>query len=407
MPKCPSQVNVVQQILPTINSSNYCSGANLSCDAFGNIVRINFVKYPLRKTIPKNIWILSELETLVISSSSLRGEIPNSIGGLKQLTVLNLYDNALNGNIPDSVCNLKRLKSFTLKYNRLSGNFPPCIGNMTTLVNLVMSYNNLSGLLPSMFYLSNLKLISFYSNFLSGPLPDLPLQTTQFHFSFNNFSGSIPENYKNLIQLQEFWVDSNNLSGAFSDDLFDKMKMIKEILVGGNNFVGSIPSSICSNSLNYTNFSSNLFTGKIPSCLSKLPTLTSVSFDSNRLSGPIPIFSNNTICNASKNLDLCVFPGNSPTCGVAELCLTDCALMNAWTSVIKASNCCKQKYVRCKNGEITKLYLSSLGLNGTIPDLTSLKSLKHLDLSRNRLTGIVPSQLGKLTKLVYLFVLPF
>ena len=52
---------------------------------------------------------------------------------------------------------------------------------------------------------------------------------------------------------------------------------------------------------------------------------------------------------------------------------------------------------------VTKLYLHSKGLSGTIPsELGGMSSLTHLYLHRNKLTGAIPAELSSLSSLEWL-----
>jgi len=57
--------------------------------------------------------------------------------------------------------------------------------------------------------------------------------------------------------------------------------------------------------------------------------------------------------------------------------------------------------VTCVNGHITQISLRDMGLVGTIPSLTNLKRLTHLDLGGNHLSGELPA-LDELSSLQYL-----
>ena len=74
--------------------------------------------------------------------------------------------------------------------------------------------------------------------------------------------------------------------------------------------------------------------------------------------------------------------------GIAENRIYD---LNLWKP-----NCCKPSL--CSSTGITELYLQDFNLTGSIPDFY-LPELQVLSLSRNNLSGTIPSSLGKLFQL--------
>ncbi|GKF45865.1 MDIS1-interacting receptor like kinase 2-like protein [Tanacetum coccineum] len=81
-------------------------------------------------------------------------------------------------------------------------------------------------------------------------------------------------------------------------------------------------------------------------------------------------------------------------------------ILPSWTQEDqKAVSPCNWHGVSCnEQGSINKLNLSSSGLNGTLDhfSFSSFPNLGYLSLGSNNFSGIIPSEIGQLSKLVYL-----
>jgi hypothetical protein len=134
-------------------------------------------------------WIRSNdsLTTLVIGGF-LSGAIPEWIGDLSELTILQIIDNKMNGEIPSSIGNLTKLTNLSLRRNNLSGTIPQSIGNLKSLTTqLSLRGNQLSGAIPtSLFKLSGLKNLYLYDNLLTSGLSNIPKNTFDSVFIYNN-----------------------------------------------------------------------------------------------------------------------------------------------------------------------------------------------------------------------------
>ncbi len=85
---------------------------------------------------------------LIVNDNGLSGTLPTSLGDLKSLEWLNLGNNELSGTLPASLGSLTRLQLLALQSNQFSGELPPSLGNLTELRLMQLSNNALSGILP-------------------------------------------------------------------------------------------------------------------------------------------------------------------------------------------------------------------------------------------------------------------
>ncbi|KAJ1385394.1 Leucine-rich repeat [Sesbania bispinosa] len=99
-----------------------------------------------------------------LSNNSLSGEVPREIYMLTGLQSLNLSHNQLVGTISEEIGNLKQLESIDLSSNRLSGEIPQAMSGLYFLGTLNLSYNNFEGKIPSGTQLQSFTNLSFMGN---------------------------------------------------------------------------------------------------------------------------------------------------------------------------------------------------------------------------------------------------
>ncbi|OMP02522.1 hypothetical protein COLO4_11029 [Corchorus olitorius] len=188
-------------------SSNNLSGSlpNLShfedLDVF--ILSNNF----LVGTLPSLLDTCPRLSVIELSSNQFSGPIPGSFFASKTVKNLNLSGNHLTGPIPlqgSRVNELLVMSSYPqmeyldLSANSLTGGLPSEIGNIAALKLLNLADNKLSGELPSeLSKLSYLEYLDLSRNNFKGKIPDkLSTSLNVFNVSYNDLSGSIPENLR-------------------------------------------------------------------------------------------------------------------------------------------------------------------------------------------------------------------
>jgi serine/threonine protein kinase len=175
----------------------------------------------------------------------------------------------------------------------------------------------------------------------------------------------------NCTQLQQLWLDRNNLQGTISTYITNISKSLKVLVLIGNELTGAIPSELgYFTDLTVLQIDNNLLSGNIPDIFGNLRNLSILTLSHNKLSGETP-----------------------QSIGKLEQLIELHFEENDLTGLIPSSlNGCKY---------LTTLNLSSNSLYGAIPqELFSISTLSEgLDLSYNQLTGVIPLDIGRLINL--------
>lgn len=175
------------------DKTNWCSDKPLrewlgvGTDYLGRVTSIDMYYNNTSGSIPMEIGSLPYLESLNICDNNflLTGTIPEEIGKLSRLKYLHLYTWSMTGDIPESLYNLKGLTDLTICEN-ISGEISPKIGNLTNLTHLWLSGND---------------------------------------GATNAFSGKLPKEIFNLVNLNNFTMQGTNLSGSFPQEIGNLKKL--------------------------------------------------------------------------------------------------------------------------------------------------------------------------------------
>ena len=363
-----------------------------------------------------------------------------------RVTALNLSGNLLRGTIPLELAHLTELKTlrlgtlFDLDFgpdNRLHGAIPPALGELTNLEVLDLSGTGVSGRIPTeLGQLTNLVLLGLARNALSGPVPAELGQLANLgdlYLGGNELSGLIPAELGQLANLGYLDLGGNELSGLIPAEL-GQLANLGYLDLGGNELSGMIPAELGQlANLEYLGLGDNELSGSIPPELGQLTKLLYLFIPENSsLSGPIPeeLTKLRLLRDVWLPDDVCVPWGppfdswvdrihgfqqwRCPPAGTpAHLLAADRAALEAlfratggdswefntgwlttkpveqWFGVETAAH-----------GRVARLNLSENGLKGRIPsELGQLANLEYLYLGSNELSGSIPAALGRLTDL--------
>ncbi|GLU08956.1 hypothetical protein SLE2022_258370 [Rubroshorea leprosula] len=455
-----------------VNNNSFMGPFQLPSHPSLNIIGIDISNNQIQGQIPSNISLIFPfVENLLLSGNALGGKIPTWLGGMKFLQILDLSNNQFFGSIPNQLTMGDSLYSLRLSNNNLSGkiaatmfnsqplqylyldrnNFegeisqlssssflevldisnnnllgklPRWIRNLTQLQSLVLSNNYFEGSIPEEFcYNDWLEFLDLSKNNLSGSLPSCsnPLNITHLYLSKNRLNGSLTHSFYNISSLVILDLSQNNLTGGIPKWIgnFSKLSIL---LLKDNHFFGKIPIEVCElKQLSMIDLSHNQLSGFIPSCLSHLTLKPSRQVYFSEVFLSIMISFSELQDQSFKNLRKTTLMMEE----VDELeLLFAIQLSYAKDEVEFTTKRCSYTYeghvlnimsgidLSCNKltglippqmgnlSEIHSLNLSHNNLAGPIPStFSSLKQIESLDLSFNNLNGEIPSQLIELNSL--------
>nr|XP_051209121.1 receptor-like protein EIX2 isoform X2 [Lolium perenne] len=327
----------------------------------------------IHDNIPAEFWTGSPLSELDMSKNRLVGMLPKTLGDL-ELEILDISSNELTGPIPTLP---KTLTSLDLSKNNLSGPLPS--GTEGLMLEVLLLFNNsLSGTIPcSLLQLQELKILDLSNNLLHGTIPNCP------------------QGYRtsNIITLN---LNSNNLSGPFPMFL-QRCREFIFLDLAYNKFSGSLPTWIGSRlpQLALLRLRSNMFSGGIPGQLSRMKGLQYLDIACNDISGNIPESFGNlramTIAPNDSGALFNLFYTGDVTYEIYSSYYTESILVDTKGQQLEYTSGIRY---------MVNIDLSCNRLTGQIPsEIGMLVALKNLNLSWNNVSGIMPQSIGELRAL--------
>jgi len=114
---------------------------------------------------------------------------------------------------------------------------------------LGLSDNQFGGILVDTFAeLVNLESIDIANNEVKGSIPPSLFEAPKIrliYLSNNQMTGPLPNNYGSASDLRDLYLDGNNLTGEIPGIQEGQLPNLNEFLLQDNDFVGSMPDSIC------------------------------------------------------------------------------------------------------------------------------------------------------------------
>ncbi|KAJ7949603.1 Leucine-rich receptor-like kinase family protein [Quillaja saponaria] len=390
-------------------------------DSLGHLTHLKLASAGFVGSIPCELQNLSSLQTLDLSwNQNLTANDLQWLSHLSSLRYLNLERVDLSQAV-DWLQSINKIIPHLVELNLAECSLPkinilPRINSSTTLKVLDLSRNNLtSSTLPWVFNVSQ-NLIDLYlsETWLQGHIPEalgnmISLET--LYLDSNQLEGGIPKFFQNICGLKDLFLYSNKLSG----DLYESLrqlscseKTIIKLDLSSNSFIGSLPDFERFSSLKSLFLQNNSLTGFFPRYFGNLPHLSFLDLGSNELSGSLPDFiglPSLTFLDISNN-QLNGSITEAQLSKLHNLSYLDVShnLLSSLKSLDLQSNNLTEFFPKYFGNlpHLSKLFVGSNKLRGSLPDFIELPSLKSLDISNNQLNGTILSIIGQLSSLTYL-----
>ncbi|KAJ9557357.1 hypothetical protein OSB04_011971 [Centaurea solstitialis] len=353
--------------------------------------------------IPADYGRLSRLTFLHLGGNDLRGFVPRELGNLTSLNELLLgYFNQFSGGIPAEFGGMVRLVHLDLSNCGLEGEIPKELGNLTNLDTLFLQTNRLVGLIPfELGNLVNLKYLDLSNNQIAGEVPPelsalkelriLNLFINRLHGDISMFVAELPN-----LEVLNLW--DNNFTGIIPPNL-GRNGRLKQLDLSTNKLTGVIPKFLCfGRKLETLILFNNFLFGSLPDDLGKCRSLGRVRLGQNYLSGSLPngflYLPELSLVELQNNyLAGLMLEGSNPNVNsrLAQLNLSN----NRLSGVLPASI--------GNFSEIKILLLDGNKLSGEVPpEIGGLRSVLKMDLSRNKFSGGIPPEIARCSSLTYL-----
>jgi hypothetical protein len=335
-----------------------------------HVAELNLESRRLRGPLPPELFTnLPYLVDLNLPTNRINGTLPAEIGCLSSLVHLGLKVNTITGSIPKTIANLTNLVHLSIDWNNLSGTIPPDIWtNLTKLNVILLSQNALTGTIPDVFWPQvELREAYFSFNHLEGSLPRSLGNPKIYYLDFdsNYLTGTIPDEYENLILMGFLGMHNNLLTGTLPA-YFNDLRYLRYLYLHNNQITGTLPRNMTGmRTLDYFEVGTNFFSGTIPNSLGQLTQLRYFYVNNNYLSGSLPRSMSNIVA-------------------LKALLVHYNFLGGSIENVFNAS----------KQGRLETIEVSSNQLTGTLPDeLFSLPRLDTLIAVSNCFRGSLPDSI--------------
>lgn len=325
--------------------------------------------------------------SLDLAGLGVTGSLPSSLDRLDRLRVLNLSGNSFHGAVPPELLRMPRLRVLDLSRNNLSGVLSGAgsgpsssAGSTSGIKHLDVSFNGLTSLRPDVFQgLPLLRKFSAESNQLTGVLPGSSLSSCS--------------------ELEYLNMANNSLHGTLGSTNFSRLTRLGALHLGWNRFHGRLPASLSRcRELRVVNLRRNSLSGPVPSSFRRLRALTFFDVGDNSISGVAQALRVLQECPRLAVLILTTnFKGEEMPGAAAGirgfpslrlLGIANCALHGAVPPWLRTS------------ARLSVLDLSWNRLTGRIPPwLGGFEAVYRIDLSSNALTGEIPRSLTRLRSL--------
>ncbi|MED6173922.1 hypothetical protein PIB30_064250 [Stylosanthes scabra] len=319
---------------------------------------------------------------------------------MQSLERLDLSHNQIKGGDLEPFANICTLSSLSVLHNSLAEDLESILHNLSagcvshSLQELDLSFNQITGSIPddlSMF--QSLKRLFLSQNQLRGKLPEnirLPSQLEALSISWNSIEGGIPNSFGNICSLESLDLSYNIMTGELPDAIHHLSRCsrysLQDLDLRNNKFNGALPDISIFPSLKALYLSENKLNGKVPKGIQFPSQLEALVMNSNTLEGVI----RDSQLHSLSKLKVLDLSGNSfilkispdwiPPFQLQVMMLQHCMLgpyLPKWLQT--------QKYLK-------QLDISNAGISDITPKwFWALSTRLHkMNISYNNLTGIIP-----------------
>ncbi|KAM4113366.1 hypothetical protein ACJW30_05G215600 [Castanea mollissima] len=424
--------NISSHLIPGLTSLKHIDlGNNLFDGNIGtmlpNILNLKLSNNTLSGSLPSSIGNMSLLRAFSVSFNNFFGEVPKELlAGCSNLMTMELSNNNFDGHLLSSDFNSTMLQALMINDNSFSGAISNELSQWPYLSFLEVSNNNMSGKIstwicnqtsfasfPSLLLGNNyfegeivcetapFMILDISHNFLSGPLPSWSSNALRYlNLKENKFSGSIPEAFLNISEIEILDISDNKLSGIIPSAI-GKLSNLRILLLRGNRWNGTIPTQLCQlEKISLMDLSRNFFSGTLPHCFQHIASdLTQYFGAAHSVFLGFLTYRNEDVHNSGLVESQYKF--------IEVNFVTKYRLSSYKGSILRFMSgldfSCNNLTgaIPCELGQlqgIRALNLSHNQFTGSIPEtFSNLTELESLDLSHNRLSGKIPPQLIRLT----------
>ncbi|XP_028054750.1 receptor-like protein EIX1 [Camellia sinensis] len=354
-------------------NSNHLEGLVFAAH-LSNLSRLQFLDLSLNSLVLKfnSGWIPPfHLDTIRLRSCKLGPHFPKWLQTQKNVSVLDISAAGISATIPSWFWDLSpRMRLLNISYNHINGIMPDLSLKFPAFPAIDLSSNHFAGPIP--FLRRTATSLNLSKNKFSGSLGSISkLKVLQFRN--NSFTGELPLPLRNCINLIIIDLGDNRISGTIPTWIGESLSMLVVFSLRSNEFHGSIPTNFCQlNNIQILDLSLNNISGTIPMCLDNFLAMTQTL----RFDPTIYVIYDQTYT---------IRDGEegyySPHYVLSALLV--------W----------KGREYEYKNtlGLVKSIDLSSNKLTGEIPsNITRLVGLVAMNFSRNRLAGPMPAEIGDL-----------
>eukprot|EP00253_Pinus_taeda_P014184 PITA_14184 len=251
--------------------------------------------------------------------------------------------------------------------------------HMDRVVSLDLSDMELQGTISP--YLGNLSFLHYLdlsNNSLHGHIPtqlERLFRLRDLKLYRNQLSGNIPSDLGNCTNLAHLGLSYNNLTGSIPHEL-GSLTHLQQLYLGDNILTGYIPKFLSNISfLVYLDIAENKFFGSIPQEFGQLTSLQTLHLHENELSATLGKLS---------LLERLALQSNQLDSGSAT----------TMPFLIALTNCSHLKELDMRDNKLAGVLPLAIGKLST--------NLSYLTLANNLIEGNIPPHIGNLTSLTYL-----